>query len=619
MTERDAGASSFALPPGASGPGIESELDRRVGRMVPSILTGLVLVSGGLAFAQAVLPGQPQEASLLTSKAGAALLFLLGRLALRARAIPEGRAHLVAVAVGAVALGVLLHQLNVTGEPRETAFLLILLVGAGFVCLDPGWFALFTGLVLGGWALVAGPGLGEPEWTYYGLALLVAAGMATAILLVRLRGLLRLDAFQRQERVRQLELETALEQTERARQGEEEARKALESALVQVKESEERFRRLADASFEGVLVFREGRIVDANSRAAELFSVTVAQLIGDPVTNLVAPPDRAEAEPFLLSGGTRGFVESLQVEGRRYDGTRFPMELSVVDSALQGRPARVLVVRDITHQKRVEGVLRRALAEAEANSRAKSTFLANMSHELRTPLNSVIGFANILRKRQHGRVPDQQVDFLRRIVANGEHLLALIEDILDLSRIDARRMELQLDEVDLVAVVDDVIGTLEVQVRKKGLELRVEHFAAEARVKADRRRLTQVLLNLVGNAVKFTPEGEVWVRLIGGDDGRPSRIEIEDTGIGIPEGQLEAVFDPFHQVDASRTRAFGGSGLGLAISRSLCRLMDFELGVSSEEGKGSRFTVDLLPAVRDEVDRPEEQPLTGTERTASPS
>ncbi len=573
-------------------------MDARAGEMIPSILIGLALASACLALAQSALPGQPDDPSLLLAKISASVLFLLGRFVVERWPVPEGRAHLTGTVIASIALAVLLHQLQVTGEPRETTFLLLLILGAGLSYLDLAWFSILVSLTLGGWVLAAGPRLADPEWTYFGVALLMAAILASIVVVVRVRGTNRVDAFQRQEGVQKLELETALQQTERARQGEEAARKAMERALVQVKESEERFRRLADASFEGVVIFRQGRIVDANARAAELFTVVPAQLIGDPVANLIAPPDRKEGERFLLEAGTRGFVESIEVEGRRYDGSRFPMELSVVDSMLGGRPARVLVIRDVTAQKRVEGVLRRALEEAEANSRAKSSFLANMSHELRTPLNSVIGFANILAKKQVDRVPDREMDYLKRIVANGEHLLALIEDILDLSKIDAQRLEVDREAVDVIEVVEEVVRMLELQAKKKGLDLEMELPETAVPIQADRRRLKQVLLNLTGNGIKFTHEGSVRIRLDTDSEGHPALLEVIDSGIGIPSDQIEEIFSPFHQVDASRTRAFGGSGLGLTISRSLTQLMGFELEVESEPGQGSVFRIDLAAGGR---------------------
>jgi signal transduction histidine kinase len=209
----------------------------------------------------------------------------------------------------------------------------------------------------------------------------------------------------------------------------------------------------------------------------------------------------------------------------------------------------------------------------------------------------VIGFANILLKKQEGTLPPREVDFLRRIQTNGEHLLSLIEDILDLSKMDAQRMELVQEPVDLEELAGEVVRTLDLQARRKGLDLATEIPGGLHPAVADHRRLRQVLLNLVGNAVKFTVEGRVTVRVVTDDEGvRPLRIEVEDTGIGIPASELDEIFVPFHQVDASQARTFGGTGLGLAISRSLCDLMGFELRAGSMEGAGSVFVVDLDPA-----------------------
>jgi signal transduction histidine kinase len=256
----------------------------------------------------------------------------------------------------------------------------------------------------------------------------------------------------------------------------------------------------------------------------------------------------------------------------------------------------VTVLRDATRHKRAEEVLRQAAEEAEASNRAKSTFLANMSHELRTPLNAVIGFSNILRKNRDGSFSERDVEYLERIVSNGKHLLALINDVLDLSKIEAGRMDVVLEEVHLDGLIREVHHSFELQASRKGIELLVEVPPAPDPVQADGHRLRQVLINLVGNAVKFTSEGHVALRLLADDEGRrPRRIEVEDTGIGIPEHRLAEVFDPFQQVDASTSRKFGGTGLGLAISRSLCELMHFRLSATSDDGEGSTFIVDLQP------------------------
>jgi signal transduction histidine kinase len=255
----------------------------------------------------------------------------------------------------------------------------------------------------------------------------------------------------------------------------------------------------------------------------------------------------------------------------------------------------VAVLRDVTEPRRLEALLRDEAREAEANSRAKSAFLATMSHELRTPLNAVIGFANVLRKNTPGNLAERDLDYLGRIVANGRHLLSVIEDILDLSKIEAGRLEVQLDPVPVGELVDEVVSSLELQAQRRGIGLRAEVVPGLVELKTDRQRLRQILLNLMGNAVKFTGEGGVTVRVLGETGEAPSTIEVEDTGMGIPAEYLATIFEPFRQVDDSTTRSFGGAGLGLSISQSLCQLLGYQLAVRSEPGKGSVFTVHLSP------------------------
>ncbi|MSR23215.1 MAG: PAS domain S-box protein [Gemmatimonadetes bacterium] len=445
-----------------------------------------------------------------------------------------------------------------------------------------------------GWLLVARDYLPDPEWVHFGFSLFLGSILAAVVLVIRARNLEGVEKLRMGDRVRQIEMESALSQTERARRGEEEARRALEGAIVQVRESEQRFRGLADATFEGVVIFRNGHVVDANTRAAELFGVSVPQLLGAPVLNLVAEGSMDDAARVLEGGGGHG--EGLDLDASRYDGSLFPMAVSVVSTVHQEKNAKVMVIRDITDRRRVELVLRRALEEAEGNSRAKSTFLANMSHELRTPLNSVIGFANILMKRLGDELPVREMDYLKRIQSNGEHLLSLIDDILDLSKIDAERMEIVREPLQLDELVGEVLRTLDVQARKMGLELRSEVPGELRPLVADARRMLQILLNLAGNAVKFTPSGSVTIRVLAEEDsGRPARIEVSDTGIGIPAYRLEEIFSPFNQVDSSSARSFGGTGLGLTIARSLCELMGFDLYATSRKGEGSTFVIELDP------------------------
>lgn len=263
--------------------------------------------------------------------------------------------------------------------------------------------------------------------------------------------------------------------------------------------------------------------------------------------------------------------------------------------------------KDVTARRRIQLALRMAKEEAEQANQAKSQFLASMSHELRTPLNSVIGFTNILLKNRGGHLAEQELSFLERIIANGKHLLELINEVLDLAKIEAGRMELELETVVLESLVGETLSQLEAQVKDKDVLLSIDCPPGIDPMEVDAGKLKQVIINLVGNALKFTKAGEVAVEISAREDGRtPGAIAVRDTGIGIPAERLQAIFEAFQQADGTTSREFGGTGLGLTISRSLCQLMGFDLRVESEVGKGSTFTI-LLREGKSPEKRAEEE------------
>jgi len=236
----------------------------------------------------------------------------------------------------------------------------------------------------------------------------------------------------------------------------------------------------------------------------------------------------------------------------------------------------------------------RARDEAERMSLAKSEFLTLVSHELRTPLNSVIGFSNVLLRNSATRTPAEEITYLERIRANGMHLLNLIDELLDLAKIEAGKEELEVGIVSLEQLICETVAQLEGRVVGKDLVLRAEVPPVIAPLVTDERKLKQVLINLIGNAVKFTDRGSVTTRVtIDPETTEATRIDVIDTGIGIPEHRQRAIFEPFEQADRSAARRHDGTGLGLAIAQEFCNLMGYRLSVASEAGKGSTFTIEL--------------------------
>jgi PAS domain S-box-containing protein len=355
-------------------------------------------------------------------------------------------------------------------------------------------------------------------------------------------------------------------------------------------------------------VDRQHRLITLNSA----FSLAVeARTSREPVAGQlpaeVFPPEDVEWYEELynrtLSGERHVAVRSDDVDGHlRY----FELFANPIHS-VEGVSGAVFFGKDVTARERAEELLRIAKEEAEAANKAKSDFLANMSHELRTPLNSVIGFTNILLKNKDERLNEKDVGFLQRVLSNGKHLLALINEVLDLAKVEAGRMELIIEEIDLAHLCVETVQQLEGQAKAKdgAIELLADVPESVRLVETDSAKLKQVIINLVGNALKFTHEGSVTVRLDMAADGKtPVAISVVDTGIGIPADRLDAIFEAFQQAEAGTSRKYGGTGLGLALSRSICLLMGYDLIVESEEGQGSTFRI----VMGERAERPVLQP-----------
>ena len=371
-----------------------------------------------------------------------------------------------------------------------------------------------------------------------------------------------------------------------------------------LQESEARILAVVDSVANGIIVINEEGIVENFNRGAEqIFGYTAEEVYGQNVNMLMPQPYHQEHDGYLnnfLKTGQKKIIGiGREVSGLRKDGSTFPMHLSVTEVPLTNRTLFTGIVRDITESQQAKEALRQARDAAEDANRAKSEFLAKMSHELRTPLNSVIGFANVLAKNKGGHLGEQELVFIERITDNGRHLLDLINDILDLSKVEAGKLELLLSDVALDQLLNDTVAQLGGEVRGKKVKLATEIPKKIKSFQADGAKLKQVLINLLGNALKFTEKGSITISVITNPEThRPERIEVRDTGIGIPADRLANIFEAFQQSESGTSRQYVGTGLGLAISRSLCDLMGYQLNVSSTVGVGTTFSI-ILASSRD--------------------
>jgi PAS domain S-box-containing protein len=344
-----------------------------------------------------------------------------------------------------------------------------------------------------------------------------------------------------------------------------------------------------------------GHIATWNIGAERLKGYTPQEIIGSHFSRFYPPEDIESRKPWWeLEVATReGRVED---EGWRIkkDGSRF--WANVVITALRDDNGTLVgfakVTRDLTERRRSELQAiedARRLAESQASNRAKSEFLAAMSHELRTPLNAIGGFAELLSMEIHGPITEQQKEDLLRITSSQRHLLGIINDILNFSRIEAGRIEYNIVPIDLAETIDNVVQMVHPLAGAKGIDLVMEECPPGISGKGDTAKTEQILINLLSNAVAFTEdagrisvacgfaEGRVWIR-------------VKDTGIGIPASKQETIFEPFVQVGRSLTTSHRGTGLGLSISRDLARGMNGDLTVESKVGQGSTFTLWLPKA-----------------------
>ena len=372
--------------------------------------------------------------------------------------------------------------------------------------------------------------------------------------------------------------------------------KRLRSECTALRESEERTRLIVDNALDGVITMNAtGEIIGWNTQAEMMFGWTRSEALGRSLSETIIPAKYREAhnrglKRFLATGEGAVLNKRIEISAVRRDNSEFPVELTVCPAKVGDSFLFSAFVRDITEQKRSKAEQEKARDAAESANRAKSQFLANMSHEIRTPMNGVLGMTELALGTE---LTQEQREYLDLVKSSANSLLTVINDILDFSKIEAGKLPLESLDFSLIDCLGDAIKTLGIRAHQKGLEL-VGHIAPEVSdmLIGDPGRLRQVVMNLAGNAIKFTDSGEVVVRVRTETRGANDvllHFTVTDTGIGIPADKLQLIFRPFEQADGTTTRQFGGTGLGLSISLQLVELMGGRIWVESEPGRGSTF------------------------------
>ena len=342
-----------------------------------------------------------------------------------------------------------------------------------------------------------------------------------------------------------------------------------------------------------IVVDRSEKIRTVNRALLRLLGYAEAELVDQPFSIISGSvPDDA-----LRTQSAQATFETVY---RAKDGREIPMSFStgILKNAEGQASGMIAVAQDITSRKRHEKELREAKVSAEAANATKSQFLATMSHELRTPLNAIIGYTEMMQEEAEDNGHDEYVPDLKKVHSSAKHLLALINDVLDLSKIEAGKMDLYLETVEIKPLIDDVVAVVAPLVDKKANKLSVSLGPNLGSMHADITKVRQSLFNLLSNASKFTERGTITLDVFRHwqDGAEIFHFTVSDTGIGMNKDQLGRMFQAFTQADASTTRKFGGTGLGLVISRNFCRMMGGDITVESEEGKGTKFTI-ILPVV----------------------
>jgi PAS domain S-box-containing protein len=384
------------------------------------------------------------------------------------------------------------------------------------------------------------------------------------------------------------------------------------TAEVDYKESVEAMGTILNSVQDALLIHdKSGTIIQFNEKMVEMSGIDLVQAVLNPSTadSYYGPEDNSFELSSIWEEVLSGAIKQLEYKIKRpTDGKIFDAEIFMRSIRLKGEDHILVCVRDITEKKRAADELSRALAlasqlrtRAEAASAAKSEFLTNMSHELRTPLNAILGFSELLEEQWCGKLNEKQLEYSREIYGAGRHLLQLINDILDLAKVESGKMDIRISSMDLSVLTTGCLAIIRETAIRRGLALEMEisdDLSQGENIRADDVRLKQIIMNLLSNAAKFTPSGGV-IHLEARKQGNEILMRVSDTGIGIKQQDQERIFQEFEQVDSSFSRQEEGTGLGLSLTRRLVELHGGRIWVESEgENKGSVFSF-TIPFVSD--------------------
>jgi len=406
----------------------------------------------------------------------------------------------------------------------------------------------------------------------------------------------------------------------RARLRAQEAEARTQEAEARTQEAERSYRSIFENAVEGIYQMGpDERYMTANPALARIYGYESPQDFMATVTEVgrqfyIEPERRLE---FMQRLAELGVVKGFESEVRRRDGSQ--LWISENARAVRDAGGALLayegMVADITERKQAEEAMQEARIAAEAANLAKSQFLASMSHELRTPLNAIIGFSEVLVEGLFGELNEKQDEYLKDILESGRHLLSLINDILDLSKVEAGRMELEVGSFSLPEALSNGLTMVRERAGRHGIALSLEMDPAIAVIEADERKVKQVVFNLLSNAVKFTPDGGQVGITAGLEDGGV-RITVWDTGIGIAPEEQDRIFEEFRQAGGAYDHKQEGTGLGLSLARKFVELHGGRMWVESEVGRGSRFAFTLPVSI---TAPPEEVPAPAEPATAGPA